>query len=469
MNSSVKTGLVVGLVMLVIFGATVISQFTSTPKNPDEGGPGDAPVQPLRLSTLDRKYDPFSDDPAERFFQAYHEPDSNNPAKATYWFQNVNPTPVRVTIRGVSCGSCSFFSVRAMPAKDVNECATLTAAGLFPATAFPLPNVLTAVGFAKLNPNDPGVVLDVNNREIAAEIPAAGPDGPAWGYFVLGVKINTEGPISPKSVDLGLQTPKMPGPAAVRLTTYLVGAKPFEVTPPVLKFGLLPEGTADRKLEFAYWSSIRPQTDFPPPATSVTSHEAFLSVGTPVPMTAAERQQLSDELTLTDPNKRPIPVTGGYRVPVTLKRKVPGATPPEPDIGPLETAVGVSGPPGSKADRVTVRATVTGLVTLGDGLAEAKLGDYNGQFGTSKEFKLYSDRTDLDLEVVTAESHPKFLDATLSAPTAEPGRRAWTLKIAVPAELGFGTLPPDAVVVLRSKGPTPQRVRIPVQGNGFRR
>ena len=48
MNSSVKTGLLVGLVMLVIFGATVISQFTSTPKNPDEGGPGDAPVQPLR-------------------------------------------------------------------------------------------------------------------------------------------------------------------------------------------------------------------------------------------------------------------------------------------------------------------------------------------------------------------------------------------------------------------------------------
>lgn len=466
MNSSLKAGLLVGLVMLVIFGATVISQYTADQKslNPDDAA--DTPTQPLRLAGTDRRYDPFSAEPAERNFQAHHE--QGQRAMAAFWFHNVNPTPVRVAVRGVSCGSCSYFAVGTFPTPAVNEFAVRSAAGLFPASPLPVPDLMTAVGYAALLQKQTFVELDVKEKNGTAEIPAAGPDGPAVGYFLLGVNVGSEGPIAPRSIDVGLQTGKMPSPATVHLAVHLVGAKPFEVTPATLKLGTFPEGAPDRNFEFAYWSATRSQAALPPPKLAVFGDGSFVTVGTPVPLTPAERQLLADSLLRADPNKRPVPVAGGYNVPVRVRRKVDGATPPEPDIGPFERVIGVSGD-APKAERVTIRGTVTGLVALGDGLSEAKLGDFNAEFGVSKEFKLHADRADVELETVPAECVPKYLEATLSAPVTEGTRRTWTLKIAVPAQAGIGYLPPDAVVVVRSKGANPQRVRIPVQGNGFRR
>lgn len=469
MNSSMKTGLLIGLVMLVIFAATVISQFTNGPKDSNSGDSDDAPTQPLRLATLNRKFDPDSEDPADWHFQAFHEPGQaigeETLAKATFWFQNVHEYPVKVNVVGVSCGSCSHIAVRAIPASEMNECVNLTAAGLFPASPFPSPNILAAIGFAKLRPTDEGAVIKTSTAQAETIVPPAGPAGPTWGFLTLGVKINSTGQIPPRSADIGLQSEKMRSPAVVRLTTYLYGAAPFQLSPSTLNFGTFPEGASERKFAFTYWSSTR--TALPPPVMNVDAYRDFVTLGKPVSMTGAERKQLATELS-HGTGQYPVPVASGYIVPVTVRRKVADANPPEPDIGPFEANIGVVGP-GTNAQHVRLMGTITGLVALGDGHSDVNLGDFNAEFGIKKEFKLQSSRTDLELEVVPGESFPGFLEVKLSPPTTEATRRLWSLTIRVPESTGFGPLPQNAVVVLRSKGSNPQRVRIPVKGNGFRR
>jgi hypothetical protein len=76
-----------------------------------------------------------------------------------------------------------------------------------------------------------------------------------------------------------------------------------------------------------------------------------------------------------------------------------------------------------------------------------------------------SGKNDLDLEVVPGESKPSFLQPKLAEAKSEPGRKTWELTVAIPPNQGFEPYW-TGHVVLRTKGPNPQRVRIPVSGNG---
>ena len=168
---------------------------------------------------------------------------------------------------------------------------------------------------------------------------------------------------------------------------------------------------------------------------------------------------------------RPARVLAGYKVPVTVHRRrpagAPGAGPAEPDIGPFDRQVGVSGP-GNMVASISLSGTVTGVVSLVDGAA-IDLKDFNGKYGTERDhIRLVSDRADVTLALDPAGTKPNYLTAALSPPRDDTGRRFWTLKVGVPAEACREDLPPDSVIVLTgtSHG-EPLRVRLPVKGRGF--
>ena len=246
----------------------------------------------------------------------------------------------------------------------------------------------------------------------------------------------------------------------------VVGAAVLDVLPRKLDFGDLPEGSAPREAELLCWSSTREQAELPPPTASVNAKDPFLRLGTPVPLTDGEKARLA-----ADKSAGSARVKGGYRVPVTLLRRLPAGEAPagipaQPDIGPYERQIGVAGG-GAAVLAVPVTATMTGVVGLLEG-GVIDLKDFPSRAGVERTASLVSDKPDLALELVPGESGPGYLKLTLSEPRTENGRRLWTLKVVVPPDACESDLPPGSAVALRgTTGGESVRIKLPVKGRGF--
>lgn len=444
MNSTLKTAGVLGLFMAVVFGATVIKQYTGRPSDTDGTTTDDAPTQPVRLIS------------EREAFQGFYE--KGNHLSADFWIQNITTDPVQIAALARSCTACSSAQVGIVPPEAMKEFETQSAA----ISTLAATGLMQKIQWKNLD-------FDAKPPIPVVLPPAPSKDVPSFAILRLGIDVNAVGETM-RHVDFGFRTDRMVTPAVVKYVVRFHGMSPFAVTPPEINLGEMAEGQADRTFTAHYWSATRSQDQLPAPGTSLStgSSDPFVSIGKPEPMTEAERTALATQLTAGD-EKKPVTVIGGYKIPITVRRQVPGATPsPEPDIGPFERAIGVSGP-GSDSAKVTLKGTVIGLVSLADSASVAKLGHFNAKFGTSKDFKLFAEREGLELELIPAENDPPSLKTTLNGPVTENGRRIWTLKIAVPENAVLGDLPPDAAVVLRAKGPAGQKIRVPVSGTGFSR
>ena len=106
MNSTLKyTVLPLALVVVVVFGVTLISMGVGDQKAADPIGANFNP--PLYFTLTEMVYDPTSDLVAKRTFPGYYEPTGGKQIPVSFWFQNPHPVPVRVAILGRSCTSCS--------------------------------------------------------------------------------------------------------------------------------------------------------------------------------------------------------------------------------------------------------------------------------------------------------------------------------------------------------------------------
>jgi len=472
MGSTLKVFIPIVLVFGVVFTLTVVKKLDTTP-SPSSDSKTPATVMPLRFTYTEVRYDPAADEPLLRHFPGYFEI-SDQENTASFWFRNTNSTATEVQVLGRSCTSCTAARLAVVPPTGVPELVRLAAVGVFPASPYPVPDLLTAIAFARLNQTLTWHEFNFDALGDTAVVPPAeSPTQPTWGVFQMGVKVTGLGPKS-LTASVGMKTGAMTVPARIPLTVSLHGINPFEISPSEVNIGAFPEGASPRTIDLYYWSATR-TTDsaagtrplLPPPTLQIPDDDPFLSVSTPVVLTAAERLQLA--LLLQANAGTAVPVHGAYRIAVTLSRSVENGT--EPDIGPFERHLAISGPGANGSRRLTIKGQTVGVVALanGDVLKLGKNGEWNVLYGNTTDAELVSDRENLQLELVPEEITPSFLKVTLGAPEVRSGRTYWNLRIVVPPNAGFGSLPRDAAVVLRTVSPKPQKIRIPVQGFGFRR
>ena len=462
MNSTLKLLFLIGLVGLIVFGVTVISTYSPDPGTTEGGGlEQTAPAQLLRLDRLDARYDPASEDPAARFQTGIYEVGEEE-RPSSFWFQNVNPTPVRLSILGRSCTSCTSARVALVPPQEIAGLVSRKGVGLPPVglSVGPLPvpdlgAVLASAGFLK-SVRWTEFSFETGKDE-SVEIPAGTEDAPAWGVFQFGVKMKAAGPVT-RSVAIGLQTPTASQKLA--LNAVLVGAPAFGVTPTDLPLGELPEDGQPRSSELIYWSATRSPAELPPPSVAAPPNDPLVAVGTPTPLSPPELTALQQKF--RNSKDAPPVVTAAYRIPLTILPAGAAAR----DVGPFEKTLAVSGP-NPDATRVTLKGSVVGLVGIKDN-ANLKFGQFDGTSDSSREVTLVSSKTDLELEPVPGEVKPVWLKMTLSPPSTNGPRREWTMKVTIPANSGYGDLPGDAAVVLATREATPRRIRIPVSGTAFR-
>lgn len=462
MNSALKVVGPIVLVLVVVFGATLISQYTPPDKPKKESGT-QIVGQPLEFRATEMGYNPTAEDVAARAFDAFHEP-GGDPVYVSFWFTNPHPVPVKLTVTGRSCSSCTAASAAIVPQDRIQAIAQRVASGLVPSAG----NLLAAVGAVELDRGLTWQPLDFEHTDRAVEVPAAAdPETPTVGIFRMHITVSVEGPKKLHAM-IGMAAGDQP-PVQLPFTVSLLGVPPVLIHPRDIKLGEMSEGTPPRTVDVYFWSTTRDAAALPPPAVAVAVPTPFLELGTPSRLSSEEAQRLAVRLAGEGVVTR---VQAAYRVPVTVYRQVPSTPsggPSEPDIGPFERRVGFAGPNGSTAT-LTITGSVAGVVALDGGIGQVSLGSFSARAGTRKTVSIVSNRPDLNLEVLAAEHQPAFLKAELGTPVTEAGRRHWSLTVTVPEGAGSGPLPAGATIALRATGPhRNQKVHIPVTGQGVTR
>lgn len=469
-------------VIVLVFGITVLASNTPSDPGTTIAGDGASDADPTAVGTLLRipqteaRYDPNSENAYNRFITNMYEtgPDEH---PTSFWFQNVHPFPVRVSVLARSCTSCTSARIAVLPQDAANELfrtnvlaepSAAHAVGLFPglvpAGALPVPDLTGVIAAAGLTKAIQWKEFDFDRHDEFADIPPGSPDRPTWGVFQFGIKVSSLGPVS-RSVRVGLQAGKA-SYQEVNFTVYLSGVKPFMATPETVTVGEVQEDGSPIGKEFIYWSSTREANELPKPELSIPPNDPLIALGEPVRMTPTELEDFSRERSRTSTEGLAFVVRSGWRVPVTVLPKLP-ADGPGRDIGPFEKVIGVIGP-GPDPGRVTVKGTITGLVSLKDG-SNLKFGTIEGRTDTTRPVTLTSPKIDLDIEPVPDEFRPVSLKVEVGPASTNGARREWSMRVTIPANSGLGDLPADSAVVLRTKEPKPRLIRIPIQGTILRR
>jgi hypothetical protein len=85
----------------------------------------------------------------------------------------------------------------------------------------------------------------------------------------------------------------------------------------------------------------------------------------------------------------------------------------------------------------------------------------------SRDVTILADRPELELTLVQSETVPNYLKVKLDPLPAERGRHKYRLRVTVPKNTLYGALPENSVIVLKTNGPNPRRLRLPVKGMTF--
>jgi hypothetical protein len=117
-----------------------------------------------------------------------------------------------------------------------------------------------------------------------------------------------------------------------------------------------------------------------------------------------------------------------------------------------------------------VSGQVLGDVTFPNG-ADAGRIDLGSAFPAdqdrSRDVTILADRPGLELSLIESEVIPNYLKVKLIPLPAQEGKNQYRLRVTVPKNSLYGALPENSVVVLKTNGPNPRRLRLPVKGMTF--
>jgi hypothetical protein len=160
-----------------------------------------------------------------------------------------------------------------------------------------------------------------------------------------------------------------------------------------------------------------------------------------------------------DPPVQPVTI---YRVLVSVRDRGPGG---QLDWGPFNRDL-VLKPDKPEMDtlKVLISGTVRGPVTVGtpDAPDRIELRPFPASEGTKVTIPIASNQTGLDVAVES--QYPAYVEASLKKVTENDGSVHWDLTVSVPPNQPPGKMPIGSSVVLKTLGPNPHRIRIPIFG-----
>ncbi|QDU20016.1 hypothetical protein [Urbifossiella limnaea] len=476
MKSALKYLLPIALLMGIVFAVTVFS-WHKPPEEPDKKDEQLVPTtRALEYFTTTRKWElgdgtllPDNTTSLQDVaFTGYYE--AGEVTNATqFWFRNRHPGPVTLKLAGVNCGSCSGARVAVIPpsaAEVLYRMAGFSVLPFGPVAACPTGMAGAGTVFSNELKWEAHTFLE-GNVSYTIPPPATGsPWAMPLGILELNFKVkpNPRVPLSARFATFDeAGQPLQPDDL---FSIFYAQSQPAEVDKSAIDAGELADNTQGRTHVVTVYSSTRGPGELPGLTARVINPGGappgpFVTTGPPEPVPHAELAALAADYTARA--KQPVRVRSAYRIPVTVVGRVGDA---RPDIGRLEREVWIdTGVPGADPRKISVKAAVTGPVTIAGGATELNLGSFKHQGGAAETVLLSTDQPDAPLVVVPGTTQPDFLDVSLKKLPEGGGRGQWQLTVRVPANRVQGELT-DGLVVLELKGPNPQRIRIPVRGRG---
>lgn len=467
MNSTMKTALPIGLVVLMVFGITFMSQFTADAPPAVQTAEVDTTL-PLVVGSADVMFDPSPAAPPHyRFFPGYYEVGTDgSDNRVGFVIRNPRASSVFLTARMPSCSTCTSARAAAIPAGALRNYFQHVAVGAL-WSPFPAGDLLSGIAWAQTRPKFAWHEFAFNDSSNRFELPGATDDGESWGLLELGFKMAAAGTPTAKQAafDVFDSRGNRLAPDPYPFTVMVGGREAQEVNITDYALQSLTEANPEHAFEILCVSVTRDR--LPPPTLSVGDGDPHVAVSKPIPMGEEELMSASRVASLQTQAggvNALVKFRSGYRIQGTVRREAGGRT---MDMGPYEKFLFVAAGPGiviQKAARVRIHGEVVGAIRL-EGTNKIDFGTYDGNFLQKKEIRVWTDRKGLELEVVANLCDPSFLKPTLAKPTSEADRTYWTLNVQIPAK--EGKRPPwEGFVYLRSKGEKPLNIRIQVSGHG---
>jgi hypothetical protein len=503
MKSTLKIAVPLVALVGVVFGVTFLNENKPPEvewgKNDKKNQGGGSTEPPLRFFTSGRAWDPpkmsgpyrefpmlapsFNSPPEteqtwsfelqNRLFQGVYEPNSDKIRTVQFWFENRNPERVSLQLKGISCTACSQGSLIEIPPELTRDILQHTALAALPLGPFNGYGVGLAGAGAQLDrlprtthvfKDNPGATYNVQG--------ATNPDkwSPQWGILELGFRVTADpAQGTPKPLEAFFEAWVDGNTSRIMYPRFHIRfdiARAFEVWPPTIEVGRLDELATDKGYEFLIFSSARgPGSEF---GDLVLTRSDLAVQGTggevdTVGFLEVKKVERIPEGDLVDTaerlaefRKRAGRVRTAYRVAVVLHPRVGEH---RMEIGAFDRSVAVAAD--GIVNQVHFRGTVRGSVWLDEDRNDIELVAFKGGQGTRQEVNLVTEKTGIELSVVAAECKPDFYTYELVKQPDSDGKGRYKLVISVKGGKQFGRVRGD--VVLEVKGPTPQRIRIPVR------
>jgi len=472
MKQAIKIAVPIAVLMAVIFGITYFSQYTPQ-ADPTGTNVANAKEPPLRFFTSTRQWNPFGS-LQDRTFPGFYEVQANaagTPNAAAFWFENRNDRSVSLQLKGVSCGACSGGRVAPIPSDVARQLLQMTALSSLPGGLFsgmPTGLVGPAANLAEGRLDWQSYTFR-DHPKAQYSVPAAvNPDGwsPQWGILELRFSVGAIGPKTLSS-EFNLQVDGTQQFGTANFAISFEGAEPFDISRPVIDIGELQETSPASQYDLLIYSATRgpngngpgdlqvPKTDVQLVGGTVGEPGPFVSVSAPVRLSEADLLGIPDQI------QRPVRVEAAYKMTITVTPKVGEQ---RVDLGPLERDVHISTADMRKT--VRVKGVVRGSVWLDGNLKDIDL-RYKFENGyAGRAVTIITDRPAQELAIVSDPTTPENVVLSLEKELSPPDRAHYGLKVSVPPNAKAGVW--NGFVVLELKGPNPQRIRIPIRGNGTR-
>ena len=488
MKSFTRIGLPVLLVIGIVFGITFIGMYSSDDSPTHDGGMskmggGTSMVLPLNFSATIITPVPvppsgeIKDVPSNLRHLYYWEANIEVGASGHYefWCQNRNAQPVSVRVPLTNC-QCAGVALAVVPPEVYKDYAVFSALANGPLSAAPGP-VSAIVHALLLNSKLTWNPLNTGGEKFEQTIPAADPArGPQFALVRLGWA--AKGEIGAKSItaELFANLPDgTPDHTSLQANTLVVPA--FDLLRRDSAKGWVPSieipvgelrENGEARQEFFLASSTRTQFLY---QLSTIKPDPCVTWSQVVPANEAEIASF-DEFSRSKENS--VRLKSLYKVVVTVRERTEVVIDGKKqfhqlDLGVLEHKLSIVGFEAG-ARSVFLKGRVLGDVTILSGAESGKLDLGNAiraDQDHSRDMILIADRPGLDLTLLEKEISPNYLKVKLEPLPLVDGRKKWRLRVTVPKESLYGSLPENSGVILQTNSPSRRRLTIPVRGMAF--
>jgi hypothetical protein len=476
MNSFTRIGLPILLVAGVVFGITFILMYSPEDvKDPTTGKEGQqvSDRQMLKFYTTKAAVSTPTSTPKHLWYWD-STVEVGAPGHFEFWCSNKHEQPVTIWVPATNC-QCAGAEMTNVPPDAMTEY-TLTSALAGNPLLFGVSSPFAALAHQNLNQKLTWVPLFKGDVRPEQTIPAA--KSPAEPQFAMvrlawtgkgepGIKAITAEVYARKGDD------KIPSRDVIAAETQVVAAfEPMRregarfVSARELPFGELHDNGVVKQT--IYLVSFTRQyllysTHAERPTPCITWTE-------PVPVNDEEFYGLTAQARGAENNIRR--VKSAYKFEITVRERADEAVGAKTevhrlDLGPLDRKISVDGVEAGSWTML-LRGRVLGEITMPNSEeGRIDLATFPSDLGASKEVSLLAERPGLDLELLSAETTPNYLQVKLEPRKDIDGRKQWLLRVTVPKGALHGSLPESSAIVLKTTGANSRRLRIPIRGMTF--